>query len=53
MYKKWDILLINFPFSDFKSFKLRPVLLWKDLWNDILISLCFLNFNKKENYISI
>lgn len=37
MYKKWDILIINFPFSDFKSFRLRPVLLWEDLWNDILI----------------
>ncbi len=37
MYKKWDILLINFPFSDFKNFKLRPLLLWNDLWNDYLV----------------
>ncbi len=37
MYKKWDILLINFPFSDFSSFKLRPLLLWEDLWDDFLV----------------
>ena len=37
MYKKWDILLLNFPFSDFKNFKLRPVLLWEDLWNDYIV----------------
>jgi len=37
MYKKWDILLLNFPFSNFKQFKLRPVLLWQDLWNDFIV----------------
>ncbi len=37
MYNRWDILLINFPFSDFKNFKLRPVLLWEDLWNDYIV----------------
>ncbi len=37
MHNKGDILLINFPFSDFKNFKLRPVLLWEDLWNDCIV----------------
>lgn len=37
MYKKWDILIINFPFSNFEKFKLRPVLLWELLWDDILV----------------
>jgi len=29
--------MINFPFSDFKNFKLRPVLLWEKLWNDLIV----------------
>ena len=37
MYKKWDIVLINFPFSDFSNFKLRPILIWEDLWDDCII----------------
>lgn len=37
MYNIWDIVLINFSFSDFKNFKLRPVLLWNDLWEDYIV----------------
>lgn len=37
MYKKWDIVMINFPFSDFSNFKLRPVLVWENLWNDLIV----------------
>ena len=37
MYKKWDIVMINFPFSDFKNFKLRPVLIWENLWEDFIV----------------
>lgn len=37
MYKKWDIVMLNFPFSDFKNFKLRPVLIWDDLWYDFIV----------------
>ena len=37
MYKKWDIILLNFPFSDFKNFKLRPVLVWENLWDDLIV----------------
>lgn len=37
MYKKWDIVMLNFPFSDFKNFKLRPVLVWENLWDDLIV----------------
>ena len=29
--------MINFPFSDFSNFKLRPVLVWENLWNDLIV----------------
>jgi len=37
MYNKWDIVLINFPFSDFTNFKFRPVLIWENLWEDFIV----------------
>ena len=30
-FKKYDILLVNFPFSDFKTKKIRPALIIKSL----------------------
>ncbi|MDD4151792.1 MAG: type II toxin-antitoxin system PemK/MazF family toxin [Candidatus Gracilibacteria bacterium] len=37
MYNIGDIVMINFPFSDFTNFKLRPVLIWENLGNDIIV----------------
>jgi len=37
MYNKWDIVLVNFPFSNFNNFKIRPVLIWRKLWNDFIV----------------
>jgi hypothetical protein len=48
MYKKWDIVMINFPFSDFKDFKLRPILLWEDLWDDYIVMP--ITSNKMNNF---
>jgi mRNA interferase MazF len=40
MYKKGDILLINFPFTDLKSTKKRPILVIQDE-NDLNDFVCF------------
>jgi len=29
--------MLNFPFSDFKNFKLRPVLVWENLGSDLIV----------------
>lgn len=48
MYKKWDIVMLNFPFSDFKNFKLRPVLIWENLWDDLIVMP--ITSNKSNNF---
>jgi len=51
IYKKGDIVLINFPFTDLKHTKKRPVLLVSDQ-NDYGDFLCFQITSHLVNYIS-
>ena len=47
--KKWDIVLVRYPFTDFSSQKLRPalVLLPEDQEGDLLLAFITSNVIKK------
>ena len=45
-FKKYDILLVNFPFSDFKTKKIRPALIIKSLEGENTI-LCQITTKKR------
>jgi len=45
-FKKYDILLVNFPFSDFKNKKIRPALIIKALEGENTI-LCQITTKKR------
>ena len=45
-FKKHDILLVNFPFSDFKAAKVRPALVVKSLEGENII-LCQITTKKR------
>ena len=50
-YKKGDILLVKFPFTDFSNYKKRPILVVKDE-NDLGDIVCFqITSNKYQSKI--
>ena len=50
--KKWDIVLVKYPFTDFSSEKLRPalVLLPEDEENDLLLAFITSNTIRKSSF---
>ena len=50
MHKKWDIILVKFPFTNLTNFKLRPALIIWEYKKDFIILAISSNKNNWINY---